>query len=151
MRRFTVLAVLAAMLVALAGCRTTLTPSKLKQIEQGSLVVKDLRSYHVVYSEYQGKVGYLKVYDVQEANGPTYQWKYVLDLEFNELGFVDQYGTAYRYHRYSHNEQAIHDKQMRLDHMPTDSLERNVMRMLEIDPALDNVSFPTASRGDLGG
>ncbi len=155
MRRFTVLAALvaaaAAILVVGTACRTTVTPKRLKQVNDGKLMERELASYHLVYSEYQGKVGYMKVYNVRQAGGPAYRWKYVLDLDLNELGFIDQYGSAHRYYHYTGAEAKAHRDTMRVESMPADSTERNVMRMLGIDPALDNVSFPIAPKFSASG
>jgi hypothetical protein len=144
------LACAALALVATTSCRSRVTHERLTQVSQGALMNKvGLRSYHTVLSEFDGKVGYLKVYDVREAGGPVYPWKYVYDLEWNELGFIDQYGTATRYHLYPEFQQQIHNKDMRPVRMPADSTENNVMRMLGLDITRDHVSFPTATQADI--
>lgn len=143
MRCLTILAVLAAALAVAPACRTSSTThTRWTDVEQGDLMRRSLRSYHLVNSAYQGQVGYLKIYDVTEAGGPVYQWKYVYDMDYTELGFIDQWGKAYRYHRFPEADASAQKKPMRVEHLPADSTERNVMRMLGIDPALDQVTFP---------
>jgi len=39
---------------------------------------------------------------------------------------------------------------MRVDRMPADSTENNVMRMLGLDLSRDNVTFPVATAADIG-
>ena len=151
MRRLIASIALLALAVAPAACKSRVTERRVREINSGALMKRQVRSYHLVYSEHDGKVAYLKVYAVQEAGGPIYDWSYVYDLDWKELGFVDQFGKAYRYHYYPEIGQEAHKKVLRYDPMPSDSLERNVMRMLEINPALDNVSFPTATGADVSG
>lgn len=140
---------LALALVGTTACRTRATHERLTQVGQGALIVKDIRSYHTIQSEFDGKVGYLKVYDVREAGGPAFPWKYVYDLDFNELGFIDQYGTAYAYHHYPEFQETVHNTDVRVDRMAADSTENNVMRMLGLDVTRDHVSFPTATAADI--
>lgn len=148
LRRLLVIAALFAAALP-AACRTTPTPERREEVSKGALMHKELKSYHLVYSAHDGKIGYLKVYAVAEAGGPAYDWSYIYDLEFNQLGFVDQFGTAYRFHAYTEQEQRIHKKPHRLERMPADSLERNVMRLLGVNPSTDEVSFPRATPGDI--
>ena len=140
---------LAAVALAPAACHQSSTHHRDRQVMDGSLVKKTLRSYHTIQSQYDGKVGYLKVYDVSEAGGPTYPWRSVYDLDYTELGFIDQFGMAYRYHHYPEIGQEAHDTTVRVDRMPADSTENNVMRMLGLDVSRDDVSFPVASQVDL--
>jgi len=147
----TLLVVLLAASAALPACRIQLTESRRSAIEHGERMSRTLRSYHAVTAAHAGHVGFLKVYDVAEQEGPTFTWKYVYDLDFNEVGFVDQNGTAYRYHRYAGVEQEAHRRETRLETLPEDSVQRNVMRMLGIDPATDDVTFPTATSADIAG
>ena len=143
MRNSTILAVLAAaVLVAPACTSTTTTTTRWGNVEDGALMKRSLRSYHAVNSAYQGKVGYMKVFDVTEAGGPVYQWKYVYDLDYNELGFIDQFGNAYRYHELPQVSKEAQKETMKVTELPADSTERNTMRMLGIDPATDDVTFP---------
>jgi hypothetical protein len=143
MRSLTTLAVLAAAFAVAPACQSSSTTSTdWSNMDEGDLMRRTLRSYHAINSAYQGQVGYLKVYDVTEAGGPVYQWKYVYDLDYNELGFIDQWGKAYRYHRLPVADASAQRKPMRVEHLPADSTENNVMRMLGIDPALDDVTFP---------
>ena len=143
MRNSTILAVLAAaVLVAPACTSTSTTTTRWGNVEDGALMKRSLRSYHAVNSAYQGKVGYMKVFDVTEAGGPVYQWKYVYDLDYNELGFIDQFGNAYQYHQLPEVSQRAQQETMKVTEMPADSTERNTMRMLGIDPATDDVTFP---------
>ncbi len=140
---------LALLALVPVACRTSVTEQRREEVRHGALMRGELLSYQLVYSSHDGKVGYLKTYAVTEAGGPVYKWKYVYDLEFNELGFVDQFGTAYRFHAYTEHEQTIYKQPHRTERMPVDSMERNVMRMLGIDPARDEVSFPRATRADI--
>ena len=143
MRSLTILAVLAAVVVVAPACHTsTTTRTNWSDYDEADLMRRTLRSYHAVNSAYQGQVGFLKVYDVTEAGGPVYQWKYVYDMSFNELGFIDQWGKAYRYHRLPEAAAAATKKPMRVEDLPSDSTEANVMRMLGIDPSIDEVTFP---------
>jgi len=143
MRSLTLLSLLAVAVLAAPACQsTTTTRTKWADDENAALMHRTLRSYHAVNSAFQGKVGYLKVFDVAEAGGPVYQWKYVYDLSYEEVGFIDQWGKAYRYHPLPDADQMAQKRPLRVDHLPADSTERNVMRMLGIDPALDQVTFP---------
>jgi hypothetical protein len=150
LRATLVVAVFSLILAAAPGCRSRSTHARMTAIHTGKLMQKELRSYHTVRSEYDGKVGYMKVYDVREGGGPSYPWRYLYDLEWNELGFIDQFGSAYRYHRYAEFQQEAHDTTMRVDRMPADSTENNVMRMLGLDLSRDNVTFPLATSADIG-
>jgi len=144
------LACVALAFVSLTACRSRQTHERMTQVNSGALIVKgDLLSSHTIRSEYDGKVGYLKVYPVREAGGPVFPWKYVYDLDWNELGWVDQFGTAYTYHRYAKFQQQIHKTTLRIDRMPADSTENNVMRMLKLDVTRDNVTFPVATVNDI--
>ncbi len=146
MRSLTILAVLAAAALVAPACQSSSTTrTNWSDVKEGDLMRRSLRSYHVVNSAYQGQVGFLKVYDVTEAGGPVYQWKYVYDLDYNELGFIDQWGKAYRYHRLPQADAAAQKKPMRIEHLPSDSTEANVMRMLGLDPSVDEVTFPVVA------
>jgi hypothetical protein len=138
-------------LCLLAGACHTASPAQRAANEQGALMQREIApdGYRQVYSAYNGKVGFMKMYHVQEAGGPVYQWQYVYDLAHKELGFIDQFGVAYRYHYYPEQEQRIHKRPHRTERMAPDSAERNVMRMLGIDPAADEVTFPVATRADI--
>ena len=151
MRRFVLLLTLAGLALAPAACRTTRSKTRLKELEQGALVVKNLKSYHVVRAAHEGKVGYLKVFAVREGGGVPVDWKYLYDTDFKELGFIDQFGTAYRYHYYSETEQSTHKRPFRLDRMPADGLDENVMRLLGLDPAVESVTYPNATQADIVG
>lgn len=143
MRSLTILAVLAAAALAAPACQSsTETRTSWGDFDESDLMRRQLRSYHAVNSAYQGKVGYLKVYDVTEAGGPAYRWRYVYDLSYNELGFIDQWGNGYRYHRLPEADASAQQKPMRVEHLPSDSTEANVMRMLGLDPSVDEVTFP---------
>lgn len=146
--RVLVLALAAAVAPALAGCGTT--PGE-RSSGDGALMDRQVRSFHVVYSEHTGKVGFMKVFDVVEGGGPPYQWKYVYDLQWNELGFIDQFGTAYQNKPYSPFEQSAQPRPIRVVRLPSDSAQRNAMRMLGIDPAYDDVTFPLATDADIRG
>ncbi len=140
----------ASLCLSLAACHT-ISDQQRAANERGALMKREIapHGYRQVYSSFKGKIGFMKIYDVQEAGGAIYRWKYVYDLNHKEMGFVDQYGTAYRFHYYPENEARIHRTPHRPERMPTDSIERNVMRMLDIDPAKDEVTFPVATRGDI--
>ena len=138
-----------ALALAATACRSRQTHERLTQVNQGALMKMDLVSYHTVQSEFDGKVGYVKVFNVREAGGPAFPWKFVYGLEFTELGYIDQYGTAYVHHRYPEFQEQIHNKDSRLDRMPADSTENNVMRMLGLDVTRDNVTFPKATTADV--
>ena len=140
---------LAALALVLPGCRTTITKERLKQIEDGATMRRELKSYHAINAAHAGHVGYVKVYEVSEPQGPAFRWKYVYDMDFEEVGFVDQRGMAYKRNPYSRLERQIHKKDSRLEVLPSDSLENNVMRMLGMDPALDSVTFRTATAADI--
>lgn len=140
---------LAALGLAAAGCRQAMPAEGVRAVREGALMHRDLRSYHVVYSEHRGPVGYMKVYDVREAGGPSYRWSYVYDRNLNELGWVDQFGHAYAYHRYPEGAMPVPTEPIRPVALPADSIQRNAMRMLGIDPATDNVSFPPATNEDI--
>jgi hypothetical protein len=143
MRNSTILAVLAAaVLIAPACTSTTTTRTRWGNVEDGALMQRTLRSYHAVNSAFQGKVGYVKVFDVTEAGGPVYQWKYVYDLDYTELGFIDQFGKAYRYHVLPELDQEAQQETMKVTELPSDSAECNTMGMLGTGPGADEVTFP---------
>ena len=150
-RRFLVLALTGLAAVFAASCRSSPSEQRLRELEQGANIKKTLVGYHTIVSAHKGKVGYLKVYDVTEGGGPAYPWKYVYDADWRELGYITQFGTATMYHRYSPSEQAFQKRELRGSVLPSDSPERNVMRMLEIDPSTDDVTFPAASQADITG
>lgn len=142
-------AVLALGAVALQGCRSGPLPGRADEVREGARLQKELRSYHVIRSPYQGKIGYLKVYDVREEGGPTYQWKYVYDLKHEERGWIDQFGTAYMEQPYAPGVADGQPYPVRVLHLPSDTTERNVLRMLGIDPATDDATFHVASNADI--
>lgn len=143
---------LAALLVALplaAGCANSTNSRAAQQAMDGTDLKWTLKSYHVIESVHNGPVGYLKVFDVQQAGGPIYTWKYVYDRDFNELGWVNQLGQAFRREKYPPGAMPDPKEPYRTHTMPADSIERNAMRMLGIDPAIDDVTFPVAKDGDI--
>jgi hypothetical protein len=142
-----VLVVAAALVVG--GCRSSPSEPYVRAVDQGALMKRALRSYHVAYSDRSGAVGYMKVYDVSEAGGPTYQWSFVYDRDFEEKGWVDQNGTAYRYDRYPPGAQPNPREPFRFSKMPADSLANNAARMLGLDPAAEHLTFPVAKEGDV--
>ena len=144
-----VLAAASLAVAALPGCKSGPTEEDRLAGYDGEHMHREVRSYHVVYSEHRGRVGYMKVYDVVEGGGPAYQWKYVYDLDWKELGFIDQFGTAYLNQPYTSFTQDAQPRTIRFVRLPADSAQRNAMRMLGIDPALDDVSFPVATDGDV--
>jgi hypothetical protein len=151
MNRPTVALSLAFLALAAASCRTSPTDARREEWERGALVQRKVKQYHTIVSAHTGKVGYVKVYDVVEGGGVPYEWKYVYDANWKELGFVDQFGGATKYHYYSPSEQAQQNLDLRATRLPSDSLQRNVMRMLDIDPSTDDVTFPVATTADITG
>ena len=143
--------VLCCLALTASACRTSKSRSRLEAIEQGALIQREAKAYHVIQAAHRGRVGYVKVYDVTEAGGPPYEWKYVYDNDWHELGFVDQFGNATKYHYYSPSEQAQQNQTLRATTLPSDSLERNVLRMLDIDPSTDELTFPVATHSDILG
>ncbi len=137
--------------LAAAACRTSPSDERRREWENGALIHREVREYHVIVSAHNGPIGYLKVCDITEGGGPTYPWKYVYDSNWNELGFVDQFGGATKYHYYAPSEQAQQNLPLRATKLPSDSLEANVMRMMDIDPSTDELTFPTATRQDIAG
>ena len=134
---------------ALAGCAAGPSADRVRAVEQGALMKRRLGSYHVAYSDRSGPVGFMKVYDVQEAGGPVFRWSFVYDRDFNERGFVDQKGTAVRYDAYPPGIQPSGDAPIRFVTLPADSMPRNAARMLGLDPTADNLTFPVANEGDV--
>ncbi len=110
---------------------------------------RTLKSYHVIQGQRLGKVGFMKVYDVQEAGGPVYTWKYVYDLSINELGWFDQTGRAFHAKPYTDFQRDTQPESVRVIDLPDDTVSRNVLRMLGITAASDEVSFPVASDADI--
>jgi hypothetical protein len=151
MNRPTVALLLAVLTLAAASCRTSPSDARRKAIDEGALVQRKVKAYHVIVSAHKGKVGYVKVEDVTEGGGVPYEWKYVYDADWRELGFVNQFGGATKYHYYSPSEQAQQNEDLRATLLPSDSLQRNVLRMLDIDPSTDDVTFPEATNSDITG
>ncbi len=151
MLRPTLSIALLAALLAPAACRSSPSEARLNEWGRGALIHRTTRAYYVIDSAPRGKIGYVKLEDVQEGGGPTYPWRYVYDADWNELGFIDQFGGAYRYHRYSPAEAAQQNLEMRVDRLPSDSISANVLRMLGVDPATDTVTLPPATREDIAG
>lgn len=142
--------ILATTLAApLAGCVSEPGSTEMAAIEKGALMQRTLKSYHVIQSAHTGPVGYLKVFDVTEGTGPSFTWKYIYDKDFQELGWVDQFGRAHRWLHYPAGAMPNPRESFRVQELPADSIERNAMRMLGIDPALDEVTFPVAGPGDI--
>ncbi len=137
--------------LAAAACRSGPSAERRDEWDRGALIHQTLVGYHTIESAHKGKVGYVKVYDVTEGGGNPYQWKYVYDADWKELGFITQFGSAMRYHEYSPAEQAQQKLEMRGDWMPADSLENNVMRMLDIDITTDRLTFPVSTHEDIAG
>jgi len=150
-RRLAVLALCCLVALPLAACRSALSERRVEEIERGDLMSRRLLSYHVAHSAQAGNVGYVKVFAVREAGGHEYPWKYVYDQEWNELGFVDQFGNAFVYQARTEFERDIHGSGLRVRRLPSDSSERNVARILGLDPALHDMTFPEASRADILG
>lgn len=142
---------LAVLALAAPACRTSLSENRRTAIEKGALIRYEPVGYHVIQAAHRGRVGFVKVENISEAGGPPYQWKYIYDNDWRELGWVDQFGGATKYHYYTPSEQAQQNETLRAERMASDSLERNVLRMLDIDPSTDELTFPVASRADITG
>jgi hypothetical protein len=134
-----------------ASCRSGPTEARRAEWDKGAGIKGKLAGYHTIMAAHKGKVGFIKVYDVTEFGGNPYQWKYVYDVDWKELGFVDQFGGAVRYHYYSPSEAAHQNRVLRADRLPADSLENNVMRMLDIDVTTDRLTFPASTTSDITG
>jgi len=143
--------VVAAVPGVLAGCGSIPSKAERAAIAEGSRLERDLTAYHVVNSVNTGRVGFVKTYNVTETGGATYQWRYVYDLNLNEVGFVDQFGTAHHLRPYSPFESGYQKYSVRDIVLPTDSIEANVMRMLGMNPATDSVAFAVATNADIAG
>jgi hypothetical protein len=142
----------AAALLSAASCRTSPSEHRLMQIHtEGALIKKEIKDYRVIVSAHRGKVGYVKVYDVTEGGGAPYEWRYVYDTAWNELGFLDQFGGAYKYHYYSPAERMQQNRVLRLTKLPSDAPESNVLRILDMDPSADSATFPVATKADITG
>ena len=144
------LAVLAVFALGAGACRSAMPDSERSGREAGTDMHYELKSYHLVYSEHRGPVGYMKVTDVTKAGGPTYTWKYILDKDFTTIGWIDQMGHAFQYVPYPPGSMPNPREPLRVITLPEDSMSQNVMRMLGMNPAADNVSFPVAKEGDIG-
>jgi hypothetical protein len=133
-----------------AGCASAASPERAnKAAADGMFFHRTLKSYHVVQSAHRGPVGFLKVYEVQEAGGAVSAWKAIEDPEHKELGIVNSFGKAWQWEEYPPGAMPNPREPYRLREMPVDSIERNAMRMLGIDPATDEVTFPVAQAGDI--
>lgn len=134
-----------------AGCGSIPTKAERAAVAEGSRFERELAAYHVVNSANTGRVGFVKLYDVAEHGGARYQWRYVCDLNHNEVGFIDQFGAAHQLKPYSPFESGFQKYSVRDITLPSDTVERNVMRMLGIDPAFDDVTFAVATTADIAG
>ena len=133
------------------SCRTSPSDARRQEWENGALIKRQVKEYHVILSAHNGPIGYLKTFDVTEGGGPSYEWNYVYDKNWKELGFVDQFGTATKYHYYAPSEQAQQNLDLRATKLPSDSLSANVLRMMDIDPSTDELTFPIARTEDITG
>lgn len=132
-----------------AGCASGTESDVAKAARDGLDITRTLKSYHVVQSAHSGPVGFLKVFDVQQGGGAIYTWKYVYDKDYRELGWVNQMGQAFQWEKYPPGAMPNPREPYRVRSLPVDSIERNTMRMLGIDPALDEVTFPVALAADI--
>jgi hypothetical protein len=132
-----------------ASCRSGPSDERRSEWDKGAGIRRRVTGYYTIVSAHKGKVGFVKTEDVSDFGDVPYEWKYVYDADWRELGFIDQFGKAYRYHMYSPSEQAFQNKALRLSVLPSDSIERNVLRMLDIDPATDNVTLPVTATSDI--
>jgi hypothetical protein len=137
--------------LAAGGCRTSLSDARRKEIDDGALIQRQVKEYHVILAAHRGPIGFLKVFDVTEGGGVPYRWSYVYDSNWRELGFVDQFGGATKYHYYPPSEAQQQNQVLRAVKLPSDSLEVNVLRMMDIDPSTDELTFPLARTEDITG
>lgn len=149
-RPLTCLAV-AVLALAAPACRTSLSDARREEIARGALIKRTPKEWYVIVAGHRGRVGYMKLEDVTEGGGPTYPLRYVYDNDWHELGLVNQFGTAWKWHYYSPSEQAQQNETLRAVPLPSDSLQANVMRILGIDPSTDDLTFPVANRADITG
>jgi hypothetical protein len=140
---------LGALALAAAACRTSPSEARQDAIRRGALIRYQTVGYHVIQAAHRGRVGFMKVENVTEGGGPAYPWRYIQDNDHRELGFVDQFGGAYKYHYYSPSEQVQQNEPLRMTKLASDSLERNVLRILDIDPSTDELTFPEATESDI--
>jgi len=133
------------------ACRSSPSDARFEEWRHGAYIKQTPKAWHVIVSAHRGRIGYLKVFDVTEGGGAPYEWKYVYDADWRELGFVDQFGGATMYHYYSPAEQAQQNDVLRATKLPADSIQRNVLTMFGIDPSTDDVTFPVATRADITG
>ena len=134
----------------LSGCAVMAGgPDGAARTARGDRFQRTLRSYHVIQGQRLGKVGFMKVYDVQDAGGPVYTWKYVYDLSINEVGWFDQTGRAFHAKPYPDFQRDAQNEPVRVIDLPVDTVSRNVMRMLGNAASADEVSFPVASDADI--
>jgi hypothetical protein len=137
--------------LAAASCRTSPSDARREEWANGALIHRQVKEYRVVLAAHRGPIGYLKTFDVTEGGGPAYEWNYVYDSNWKELGFVDQFGAATKYHYYPPSEQAQQNLDLRATKLPSDSLSANVLRMMDIDPSTDELTFPVAKTSDIKG
>jgi len=137
--------------LAAASCRTSPSDARRREIDNGALVHREVKEYRVILSAHNGPIGYLKTFSMTEGGGPPYDWNYVYDKDWKELGFVDQFGSATKYHYYPPSEQAQQNVDLRATKLPSDSLQANVLRMMDIDPSTDELTFPVARTEDITG
>jgi hypothetical protein len=143
--------VLAAAALAAGACRSSPSEGRVREIDNGALIHRTTTGYHLVVSAHRGRIGYLKDELVSEGGGPAYPWKYVYDNDWKELGFVNQFGVACKLLEYAPAEQASQNEWGRGVVLPSDGIQVNVLRMFDIDPSTDDVTFPAASHADIAG
>jgi hypothetical protein len=137
--------------IAGASCRSSPSDARRHEIDDGALIHREVKEYRVILSAHSGPIGYLKTFAVTEGGGPPYDWNYVYDSNWKELGFVDQFGSATKYHYYPPFEAAQQNVILRATKLPSDSLSANVLRMMDIDPSTDELTFPVARHEDITG
>ena len=115
----------------------------------GAAMQRTLVEYNLVYNDTVGKVGYMKAYLVSHAGEPAKVFRYIYDLDFNEVGFFDGRGNAWAYDRYPPHEAEIHGVPLRNREMQGDTVGRNALRMLGMNPNIGGVSFPAAAEADI--
>lgn len=137
--------------LAAPACRTSVTEQRRIAIDKGALIQRTPKEWYVVQAAHRGAIGYMRLDEVTEGGGPSYPIRYVFDKDWRELGLVNQFGGAWKWHYYSPSEQQQQNEALRAMPLPSDSLQANVLRMFDIDPSTDDLTFPVASRADITG
>lgn len=142
---------LCVLALAAPACRTSVSEQRRIAVSQGAFIKRTPKEWYVVHAAHRGPIGFMRLDDVTEGGGPTYPIRYVFDKDWRELGMVNQFGGALKWHYYTPSEQAQQNETLRADPLPSDSLSANVLRMFDIDPSTDELTFPVADRADILG